>query len=80
MLALQLLLFRGLGGGFGKSSYVRRCRPAFLRFSKGAFFVRSCVRSASLLVSGRLTRDSVQNKPKLGIVAFDTAENELKQQ
>ena len=29
---LYLLFFRGLGGGFGKCSYVRRCRPAFLRF------------------------------------------------
>ena len=58
---------------------MRRSLPAFLRFWKRAFFVGSCTRSVSLLVSGRLTRDSVQNEPKLGIVAFDTAENELKQ-
>ena len=53
VLQLHLLFFRGLGGGFGKCSYVRRCRPAFLRFSKSAFFVGFWTRSVSAIVSKR---------------------------
>jgi len=58
VLQLHLLFFRGLGGGFGKCSYVRRCRPAFLRFSKSAFFVGFWPRSVfSLVVVCRACRD-----------------------